>query len=78
MWCQREGEFKHTIPLCNLKTLRIWEQIVNKSVESLKKTELEQLLEEQRSQAERLAGIESVLLNIQDKLNTDKWRLKQN
>ena len=51
---------------------------MNKSVESLKKTELEQLLEEQRSQAERLAGIESVLLNIQDKLNTDKWRLKQN
>ena len=72
MWCQREGEFKNIITLYNFETLRIWEQIVNKSVESLKKTELEQLLEEQRSQKERLAGIESVLLAIQDKLGTDR------
>ena len=44
---------------------------IGTSSESLKKTELEQLLEEQRSQKERLAGIESVLLDIQDKLGTD-------
>ena len=61
---------------------------MTKSVESLKKTELEQLLQEQKSQKERLAGIESVLLEerkerlagiesvllaIQDKFGKNRW-----
>ena len=45
---------------------------MTKSVESLKKTELEQLLQEQTSQKERLAGIESALLEEQ---STQKERL---
>ena len=60
---------------------RIWEQIANRSVESLKKTALEQMVEEQGSQRERmeqqserqrerLASMESVLLGIQDRLST--------
>ena len=60
---------------------RIWEQISSRSVESLKKTSLEQLVEEQGSQREsleklaeeqreRLASMESVLLGIQDRLST--------
>ena len=40
--------------LSYLEMHRIWEQIASRSVESLKKTELEQLLEEQRSQREML------------------------
>ena len=65
---------------------------MTKSVESLKKTELEQLLQEQKSQKERLAciesvlleeqkerlaGIESVLLAIQDKFGKNRWGPKK-
>ena len=53
---------------------RIWEQIINKSVDNLKKTEFQLLIEEQKAQKERLANIESALKAIEENLNskTDK------
>ena len=53
---------------------RIWEQIINKSVDNLKKTEFQLLIEEQKAQKERLANIESALKAIEANLigKTDK------
>ena len=52
---------------------RIWEQIINKSVDNLKKTEIEQLLEEQKNQKERLANIEAVLKSIETSLASSRF-----
>ena len=61
---------------CSKSTLfsRIWEQIINKSVDNLKKTEFQLLIEEQKAQKERLANIESALKAIEANLisKTDK------
>ena len=53
---------------------RIWEQIINKSVDNLKKTEFQLLIEEQKAQKERLVNIESALKAIEANLisKTDK------
>ena len=62
--------------ICEKITLfsRIWEQIINKSVDNLKKTEFQLLIEEQKAQKERLANIESALKAIEANLisKTDK------
>ena len=64
--------------ICSKITLlffsRIWEQIINKSVDNLKKTEFQLLIEEQKAQKERLANIESALKAIEANLinKTDK------
>ena len=52
--------------------VRIWEQIINKSVDNLKKTEIELLIEEQRAQKEKLANIESTLKAIEISLGNMK------
>ena len=58
----------------NSHFLRIWEQIINKSVDNLKKTEIELLIEEQKIQKEKLANIESTLKSIEISLsNINKW-----
>lgn len=53
----------------NSHFLRIWEQIINKSVDNLKKTEIELLIEEQKIQKEKLANIESTLKSIEISLS---------
>ena len=53
----------------NSHFLRIWEQIINKSVDNLKKTEIELLIEEQKVQKEKLANIESTLKSIEISLS---------
>ena len=50
---------------------RIWEQIINKSVDNLKKTEIELLIEEQKAQKEKLTNIESTLKAIEISLSNN-------
>ena len=57
------------ITYMNSHFLRIWEQIINKSVDNLKKTEIELLIEEQKIQKEKLANIESTLKSIEISLS---------
>ena len=52
--------------------LRIWEQIINKSVDNLKKTEIELLIEEQKAQKEKLTNIESTLKAIENSLSNTR------
>jgi len=49
---------------------RIWQQIIKKSLEEIKRTELEQILEEQRTMNQRFDAMEKMIRSLSKQMDS--------